>query len=243
MTKTAAFYDFRIDSLTPETLRLGRFVEYVDALRPLLGHPDQVHFSKVRKGSAVLEFWAPASTTRKIETRLRLIGGTEMPLDMIEPHRRLNVLLRRDNASGKIARKNGATLVNFPGVKTPLAQEAIVHEVGTLDGIVVGVKGIDDSVQVWIKTDEGEQQKCVTTRDVAGKLAPLWDQHVRLSGKGRWKRGDDGRWTLEEFHIQSFEQFADLPLVQLVDSIRGIPDNGWNELEDAQAEWRKLRAD
>lgn len=243
MKPTAVHYDFRIDALTPETLRLSRFVDYVDALRGVFGGADEVYFQKVRKGSAVLEFAVPQKAAQRIDKRLRLLGSADMPADMAKQWASINRMLRRDGASARLMRKGGPLLAQFTGIRTPLAQEAIVHENGTLDGIVVGVRGIDDSVPVWLKTDDGVVQKCNAKRNIARQLAPLFDTYVRVSGKGKWRRGDDARWTLEEFDIQSFEQLDETPLVQQVQGIQAIEDNGWNALEDAQAEWRKLRAD
>ncbi len=242
MTKTIVHYDFCIDSLTPETLRLGRFADYVRELHGIFGS-DDVHFGKVRKGSAVLEFWTPEKAAPKLDIRLRLIGGTDAPIELAAHHRNINSLLRRDNGSAKLGRKNAAALVRFAGVRTPLAQEAVVHETGTLDGTVVGVKGIDDSVQVWIKTDDGVIHKCNARREVARQLAPLWDRYVRLVGKGKWRRGGDRRWTLDEFDILSLEQLDDAPLAQLIGSIQQIAGNDWNRMDDAQSVWRELRGD
>ncbi|HQQ71808.1 MAG TPA: hypothetical protein PLL92_16060 [Alicycliphilus sp.] len=236
-------YDFHIDALTPETLRLSRFVEYVDDLRALFGHPDDVHFKQVRKGSAVLEFFSSPEAAPQIDTRLRQLGSADMPADIATRWSHLNALLRRDSASATLRRKGGMVLARFAGVRTPLAQEAIVHENGTLDGTVVGIKGVDDSVPVWIKTDDGAVQKCNATHELACRLAPLWGSYVRLTGKGKWRRGEDRRWTLEEFDIQSFEQPDATPLDKLVQEIRSIDDNGWNVLDDPQAAWRALRAD
>ncbi len=243
MKKPVVHYDFRIDSLTPETLRLGRFVEYVTELRAIFGSPDDLRFSKVRKGSAVLEFAAPEKAVRTIDARLRLVGGKYMPPDMALHYRNLDSLLRRDNGSAKLARKNGPVIVEFYGIRTPLAQEAVIHEMGTLDGTVVGVKGIDDSVPVWIRTDDGLTQKCNAKRSIARELAAVWDSHVRLTGKGKWRRGGDRHWTLEEFDILSFERLDESPLAKVVADIQGIDGNGWNEVENAQSLWHQIRAD
>ncbi|WP_428381047.1 hypothetical protein [Nevskia ramosa] len=242
MNKPHAYYDFCIDSLTPETLRLGRFADYVKELNGIFGS-DDVHFSKVRKGSAVLEFWVPEKAAPKLDARLRLVGGTDAPPEFTAHCRNLDSLLRRDNASAKLGRKNGPALARFAGVRTPLAQEAVVHETSTFDGTVVGVKGIDDSVQVWIKPDDGVLLKCNAKRDIARQLAPLWDCYVRLVGKGKWRRGGDRRWTLDEFDILNFERLDDAPLAQVVSSIQQIAGNDWNRINDAQSVWRELRAD
>jgi hypothetical protein len=240
---SSAHYDFRIDALTPETLRLRRFVDYVSALRGIFANADDVYFQKVRKGSAVLEFGVAAKAIARVERRLRLLGSADMPPDMAQQWTCINRLLRRDSASARLSRKGGAVLAEFAGIRTPLAQEAIVHENGTIDGIVVGVKGIDDSVPVWLKTDDGLVQKCNARRDIARRLAPLFDTCVRVAGKGRWRRGDDARWTLEEFDIQSFEQLDESPLAAVVQEIQALEGNGWNELDDAQAVWQEMRGD
>lgn len=243
MKQTAIHYDFRIDALTPETLRLGRFVDYVDALRAVFGSPEDVFFQKVRKGSAVLEFAVQEWAVQRVESRVRLLGSADMPAEMATSWHLINRLLRRDGASARLMRKHGPVLAQFAGIRTPLAQEAFVHESATLDGILVGVKGTDDSVPVWLKTDDGIVQKCNAKRDIARQLAPLFDTYVRVAGKGKWRRDDDAQWSLEEFDILSFERLDETPLTELVQALQGVEGNGWNELEDAQAAWRELRAD
>jgi len=245
MRPSAVHYDFRVDHLTPDTLRLTRFVDYVDALRGIFDAPDDVYFHQVRKGSAVLEFAVKGKAVPRIEKRLLLLGTPNMPADMAAHCTAINRYLRRDGSSAKLTRKGSAKpLAYFAGIRTPLAQEAIVHENGTLDGIVVGVRGVDDSVPVWLKADDDSVLKCNARREIARQLAPLFDTYVRVAGKGKWRRGDDARWTLEEFDIQSFERLDDTPLEEQVRGIQAIEGNGWNEqLDDAQAVWRELRAD
>ncbi|WP_397596853.1 hypothetical protein [Silanimonas sp.] len=243
MKDTAAHYDFRIDALTPETLRLGRFVEYVNALRAVFGSADDVYFQKVRKGSAILEFAVPHRAVVRTDKRLRLLGTADMPPEMAAQWTIINRLLRRDSASAKLMRKGGPVLAQFAGVRTPLAQEAIVHENGTLDGVVVGVKGVDDSVSVWLRSDEGDLLKCNARRVVARELALLWDRPVRVAGRGKWRRGDDARWTLEEFDVQSFDSLDEISLSETVRDIQAIDGNEWNDIDDAQAAWRELRAE
>ncbi|MCL2830424.1 MAG: hypothetical protein FWD77_06780 [Betaproteobacteria bacterium] len=244
MKPNTVHYDFCIDRLTPDTLRLARFVDYVDALRGIFGVTEDVYFHQVRKGSAVLEFAAKGEAVPRIEKRLHLLGIPDMPADMAAHWTNINRYLRRDGSSAKLTRKSGGKpLAYFAGIRTPLAQEAIVLENGTLDGVVVGVRGLDDSVPVWLKADDDSVLKCNARREIARQLAPLFDTYVRVAGKGKWRRGDDARWTLEEFDIQSFERLDETPLEKQVQNIQAIEGNEWNELEDAQAIWRELRAD
>jgi len=167
MKPTTIHYDFRIDALTPDTLRLSRFVDYVDALRGIFDAGDDVFFHQVRKGSAVLEFGVTHKAVPHIEKRLGLLGSADMPADLAAQWMNINRCLRRDNASARLTRKGSTVaLAQFAGIRTPLAQEAIVHENGTLDGVVVGVKGVDDSVPVWLKTDDGNVLVCTTPAEV-----------------------------------------------------------------------------
>ena len=52
---THTTFDFRIDSLSPETLPMLRLAEYVTCLGKLMGSDEHVHLLKVRSGSAIPE--------------------------------------------------------------------------------------------------------------------------------------------------------------------------------------------
>lgn len=237
-------YDFRIDAWKPETLPMARLAEYLVKLSTMFGHKEHVHFMQVRKGSAIPEIAVDHEAAPKVAARLRLVGTPEAPQELKRANQEINRMLREDNASAVLKIKRGGSVLVFPGKKTPLAEEVIVHEQGNLDGFVIRVGGKDDSVPVWIEGEGKVIYKCQTNRDIARQLAAhLFDRPVRVTGSGQWCRTPERKWELEDFKIKSFEILDDRPLEEIINNLRQIDGNLWNEMDDPQAELKKLRGD
>jgi len=237
-------YDFRIDAWKPETLPMARLAEYLAKLSILFGHKENVHFLKVRKGSAIPEIAVDYEAAPKVEARLRLVGTPDAPPELERANQEVNRMLRFDNASATLKIKHGGNILVFPGKKTPLAEEVVVHEQGDLDGIVIRIGGKDDSVPVWIEGEGKVVYKCWAKRDMARQLAAHYlDRPVRVTGSGQWCRTPERKWELEEFQIKSFEILDDSPLEKVINDLRQVEGNQWNAMDDPQAELRKLRGD
>ena len=235
-------YDFRIDVWKPETLPLKRLAEYASELARLFGSAPDVHLLRIRKGSHVQEF-AVANTARaSVERQLALVRTADAPDDLIRPYRNVNEYLRTDGGSAVLKLKGGAKIIEFPGGKTPLADEVVIHEAGTLDGVVMRVGGKDDTVPVWLEGENRERLACTASRPLAKELAGhLFGNAVRVSGMGKWRRNADGRWALEEFVIKSWQALDETPLDEMVTKLRAVPGSAWDQMDDPQAEWRRIR--
>lgn len=237
-------YDFRIDVWTPETLPMARLADYLAQLAVLFGHREYVHFMQVRKGSAVPEIAVNHEAAPKVAARLRLVGGADAPPEAVRAQQEINDMLRDDNASAVLRRKRGATVLAFPGCKTPLAEEAVVHEQGELDGVIIRIGGKDETVPVWIEGEHKTIYKCSATRQLARELRGLlFDQPIRVAGRGKWRRGSNRQWALEQFEIKSFEVLEEVSLADSIAQLRAIKGSHWNEMPDPQRELRKLRVD
>ncbi|MDD5329310.1 MAG: hypothetical protein PHX38_04845 [Sulfuricella sp.] len=237
-------YDFRIDAWSPKTLPMARLAEYLAKLSTMFGYKEYVHFLKVRKGSAIPEIAVDNETAPKVAARLHLVGRPDAPPELERVHQEINRMLRDDNASATLKLKRGGVVVDFPGRKTPLAEEVVVHEQGDLDGIIIRVGGKDDSVPVWVEGENKIIYKCQASRDLARQLAAhLFDRPLRVVGTGQWCRTPERKWELEKFDIKSFEVLDVAPLDQIINELRQVEGNRWNEMDDPQAELRKLRGD
>lgn len=238
----SATYDFRMDAWKPDTLPMARLADYLAELAVLFGNKEHVHFMKVRKGSAIQEIMVDPVAETKVSTRLHLAAGAEAPDDIARANRKINRMLREDNASGGLRLKGGARILDFPGRKTPLAEEAIVYEVGELDGVVIKIGGKDDSVPALLEGEHGVYYRCNTSRDVARMLAShLFGQPIRVAGCGKWRRTQEGGWELDTFDIKSFEALEASSLGDIVATLRAIEGSEWNAMEDPQAEFKRLR--
>jgi hypothetical protein len=239
---TPTVYDFRIDAWKPETLPMARLADYLDRLAVLFGHAEHVHFMKVRKGSAVPEIHVDATAALKVQARLNLVAGGGATEDATKAVRKINDLLRADNASATLAIKGGGRILAFPGCKTPLAEEAVVIEAGELTGTVIRVGGKDETVPLLLQDADGTTYTCNTTRAIAKELARhLFGDLVRVRGVGRWRRTPDRVWELDDFKLQSWELLEQVPLTVAVEGLRAVKGSEWNAMADPQAELKRLR--
>lgn len=237
-------YDFRIDVWKPETLPMARLAEYLAKLAILFGNKDYVHFSKVRKGSAIPEIYVNEPAVTKVNARLKLAGTPDAPEDICQANREINRMLRSDNAIATLRFKGGAKILEFPGRKTPLAEEAVVHQFGELDGVVIRIGGKDKSVPLHLQGENAIYYTCNTSRDIARQLAPyLFGQTVRVAGRGKWRRTQDGVWELEEFDVKSFELLNDAGLDVVLAEMRQVEGSGWNQLDNPQSKLKAIRGE
>ena len=235
-------YDFRINVWKPETLPLKRLAEYAIELAKLFGSTPYVHLLKIRRGSHVQEF-AVANTARaSVEKQLALVRAADAPEELVRTYRNVNQFLMTDGGSAVLKLKGGTKVIDFPGCKTALAEEVVIHEAGTLDGVVIRVGGNDDTVPVWLEGENREKLACTATRPIAKDLAShLFGNAVRVSGLGKWRRNADRLWELEDFVIKSWDTLDETPLDEMVTRLRDVPGSGWDQMDDPQAEWRRIR--
>lgn len=220
---------------------MARLAEYAACLAKLMGSEPQVHLLKIRKGSAVPEIAIDLTAEPKVRQRLSLVNAPDAPDDIKSNWIKVNTLLREDNASAVLRVKHGAIILEFPGRKTPLSEEVVVHEQGELDGVVIRVGGKDSTVPVWLQGEGGEKLECNATREIAKQLARhLFEEPVRVAGNAKWRRTKERVWELTWFDIKSFELLDQTPLNELVTKLRAI-DTDWSSMEDPQAELRRLR--
>lgn len=243
MEKSEIFL-FKIDTFTPSTLPMAKLAVYLGQLSTLYGTPERVHFDKLKKGSAVVQTVVEAPAVPKVSARLNMAGKSDAPEDVARAYRELNQMLRNDNATGVIRKPTGATILAFPGRKTPIVETFRVVEAGELEGIVIRIGGTDASLPIWLEDTEGRRYYC-NTRDkqVARLLAAYYlGPPVRVHGTGKWLRNSEEQWEIEEFTIHSFEPLEERSLEQSVAALRAIPGSEWEDLDDPIAYWRRIRS-
>jgi len=194
------------------------------------------------KGYPIQEIHAHEIAAPKVHSRLKLVGAGSGPEDASKAVREINAMLRDDNTSATLRPKGGALIIDFPGCKTPLAEEAIVHEAGELIGSVIRVGGRDETVPLLLQDTDGTTYPCNTTKTIARELAHhLFGDLVRVQGNGKWRRTPERIWVLELFKIKSWEPIEQTPLEDAVRALREVEGSQWNTFPDPQAELKKLR--
>ena len=235
-------YKFRIDMFTPSTLPMERLAEYMAMLAKMLGNKEGVHFEALTEGSAVLEHYADAEIVPDVEQRLAMIGRGEQNSEPFKAYEAINLLLEKDNAVGSFQKATGAEIISFPGRKRvkPRIYKG-VKQAGSLNGVLVRIGGKDDTAHATL-IDSEISYHCELPWPVARKMAKyLAAQMLRVHGKGRWDRTENGTWILKSFRVQSFDVLEDLPLTDLAEKLRRIPGNEWFDLEDPHQALADLR--
>lgn len=244
MNEKPTIFAFRIGAWTPATLPLSRLNEYLGQLVVLFGHVDHVHLTGIVAGSAVPKIAVDHAWVPRVRERLQCAKSVNAPSDVRHALERINRLLRDDNTTGSLREIGGAKILEFKGRDTPISQEALVTEVGVVDGVVVRVGGKDETVPVLVETDGRDYVHCTTSREKARELGHhLFGAELRLTGRGLWRRDADGLWTLEKFLIESFTELRGTAIVETAEALRAVEGSGWAELDDPLEQFRRIRGE
>ncbi|MBZ5703727.1 MAG: hypothetical protein LAN63_00060 [Acidobacteriia bacterium] len=229
---------FIIDGYTPQTLPIGRLAEYLRNFAALVGPNSDVHFERVGRGSAALINRAPEDTALDVRGRISEAKEGHGPAEAVRGLAGLRTLLYEDNTTGRI-KENRFKLLEFPKPRGP--QYGPVMEEGTLEGVLIKIGGRDETVPVHLQ-DGDRYYKCVTTRAKAKELRNfLFDVPIRVFGKGKWIRTENGEWELSEFKIVDHEPLNDIELQQMIERLRKIPGSGWDKIADPLKELHRIR--
>jgi hypothetical protein len=232
-------YQFRIDAYSPATIPMGRLAQYMAELAVLLGERDSVHFRGLTKGSTILNARVDREAAPKVRDRVIAVRAGDASGDPKRAFEALNKLLRADDAVGVLrdAAARSGVVVRFPG-RELTEEKFTVKQQGSIDGIVTGIRGKDNSIHITLQSEGQQISGCETTRLIAKQLGPKLFEPVRLFGRGRWSRDADGNWNLETFRIESFEALQDVSLADALTVLRDIPTE-WGD--DAYQELAKMR--
>lgn len=234
-----ATFHFKIDGFTPATLPMARLAEYIADLADLLGHAEMVHFVKVGDGSADLVHVVEPEEEEAVVHRLQLVKQGLGPTDAQAAFRKLNAKLSQDGKTAKMTRGRGKLLV-FPGAAMAPETFGPIYMHGHLDGQLIRVGGKDGTKPIHIMTRDA-YYICNANAEIARLLAPAYERYIRVYGNGRWFRQADGKWLLDHFTIKSFDFLDEAPLMEVVSSIRDIPNNDWHKVEDPLGELASIR--
>lgn len=225
---------FRIDAFTPDTLPMSRLAEYLTQLADLLGSHEHVHFTSVRKGSAIPQAKVDYPAIPKVQARLQLAQSVDAPDDIRKPLEAINRLLKA----------GGVVYLNFPGRDIPDEKPYRLREAGCLDGIVIRIGGTDKTIPVWLQSlDERTVYKGIdTTPETARALVGHYlGKPVRVHGQGVWERSGEGDWSLVTFHIAHFEELDETPAAEVFARLASHPGNGWADFDDPIREHQRIR--
>ena len=217
-----ASFLFTIDAFTPQNIPMVRLGEYMAALAQMLGEQEAVHFEKLTSGSTCLNLKVDREAAPKVRARAASVRRGDAPSEVMERFRGINKMLREDKGIARFAPETKGTVLTFPGREEVLAKPITVKQVGTFDGQLMRIGGIDATVHLMLVSEDQKQSKFVTNRVTAKRMAAHMFEHLRVVGRATWQRDEGGVWSLLEFKVDSFEVLNDARLTLAVADLRTI---------------------
>jgi len=236
-------YTFHIDAYSPETIPMSRLAEYMLALADMYGEKGNVHFAGLKAGSTQILSRVEREAVPKV--RQNLISAAEpTPSDQVTAYKKLNDMLRADNAEANLLRSD-SNVLTFPGRRLPRpAKLGPFTQAVEKDGVLVRIGGKDRSAHAIIDDGEGNSWSFEVTHDLARELAlQLYDRPIRLIGTGRWFRDEEGRWQHKDLKATAFQILNADSLADVVGRIRSLPPEAWNLGDDPIAALQAIRDD
>jgi len=234
---------FHIEGTTPHTLPMARLAEYLAELSVLFGNKQHVHFLRVETGSMPCVIEVDQEYEEKVFTRVKRAALKRGPKDAVRANSSLRAMLKKDGLWAELQQDNGNVVASYPLI-TENKQETFgpFWQDGSLDGFVVRLGGIDETLPVHLLY-EGRQYICNASREIVRELGPrIWGEPVRVHGRGKWYRNEQGIWEMLFFDIHSWENLKATTLSDAIAHLRAIPNNELLSLRDPLAEMRKIRS-
>lgn len=237
-------YALKIRGCNPANLSMDKFAEYVREFSILLGNDSGIRFAGLVKGSAVLRAYVSGQAEQAVQVRL-LQAKTLPESPAADQAQKVGRILGRDGFRAELLdRENNKVLeFNTAVAANEAMKEVVVQDSGTIDGVVVGIEGADDTVHVRLRDMDGLEARVIfrdlaQAREMAHRFrgAP-----VRVHVHGTWKRSPDGVWATNKVYVDHFEDLDEESALEIFEKLRSIPGNGWSDIENPLDAWRSLR--
>lgn len=223
---------------------MDRLGEYLRLFAELLGTENKPVFKGIKKASTGLRALVPDERIQHVQARLKLVGSeaTSRPARIAAD---LEAMLGADGiGEAQLLDAHSQVLHLFHGIKAANEEVIRVFQEGTVDGIVTGLVGADDTMHLHLRALDGQDVKVLVRDEKLARemLAHFRKGFVRVSVRGNWVRGEHG-WRPEasKCTVRSFELLDETPLSEVMQDFAGVQGSGWTAIERPDEFWRELR--
>lgn len=238
-------FTLHIEGVNIDNVTLEDIGQYLSDFAELLGKDASPRYHSIKRGSLTIGAKVLAEREIDVKTRGFLLRTGDAPEDAVRAQQRISRRLGIHRARRATLIDPMHTKVMEIPIERPLAEGNEVPSLqrsGSLQGTVIRLGGRLEVVPVEIQDADGHIYLCRAGRDVAKRLArEMFEQTVRVHGAGKWRRGQDGVWYVEDFLIATFEVLDSDPLTDVIQQLRHIP-GAWLDREDSLEELENLRS-
>lgn len=218
---------FVIPGYTPDTIPLGRLIEYLQQMSVVLGDPDNLHLIEIRKGSVEPTFHVPKAIALEAKDRAGRVQRGDGTTKQVAAYQRVQRMIRRDarDAGSPVAllKSPQRVLLEIPAAAEEPDALAGIRQASSVDGQLIRLGGAGDDATLQVQDLQGRIMSGFTAkRALAKDLAQLMWEPVRLHGVGIWCRSDRGEWLLDRMQVQSFERLDDEGLGVTLERLRAL---------------------
>lgn len=206
-------YTLRILGSAPNRLPMDRLALYLSQMAKLMGESSKVHFYGVVKGSAALKAWVETDAANKVSKRIsRAVTQNNLAdKDALKALENINKLLIEDKTRGELKDPSGAVIYPFSGGnKQDKPRELVIEEECSVSGQVIKIGGRDETIPLLLRNTDGTEYRCtVRGEQLAREISANYlGDPIEVSGKGKWRRTEDGKWTLENLNVTSWTSLS-----------------------------------
>lgn len=225
---------FRILGRTPNKFPMSRTGDYIREFADLLGSENSPVFSGIKNASVGLKARVPDE--RQHYAHLRLVTAKTDPRS--KPAKCLAKLQQMVDQDGirqaQVLDRNENVVYLFEGSTVRRNDTPTIYQAGQVDGIVTGVRGVDDTMHLYMR-DYLDRDLIMVIRDEAiarDLLQNFRKGTIRTYIHGQWKRTEYG-WIPEvnKCTVDSFEVLDDTPISEVLRQFAAVPNNGWKSME------------
>lgn len=235
-------YEFKLEAYTPQTIPMERLAKYLAALAKLFGNEASIHLSRLEAGSTCPIMSIDIEAIPKIEERLNGLGSGEAANDARMAFDEINKLCAADNATGALYGRNmgvrdGNVVVLFEGRNLPkrLKFGPFTEQI-TFDGELIRIGGKDKTAHAQLVDPEGVIWNGEMTKDLAANIAQyLYKGLLRVSGRAKWIRDEDGHWIPISLVITEFLVLDDDSLFDATNKLRSLKETDWHNIDDVDS--------
>ena len=237
-------YMLRIMKRNPDRIPMDRLAEYMRLFAELLGSENRPVFKGIKKASTGLKAQLNDDRLVHVQARLRLVRAEpeSRPARCAEA---LEAFLGEDGIAEAQLLDSGSNVVHlFHGLAAVDDEIDRVYQEGTVDGVVTGLVGADDTMHLHLRSINAQDLKLVVRdEDLARDILSYFRKGIlRVSVQGHWLRSVDG-WHPEANRctVRSFVPLDERPASEVFRELAEVPDNGWKAMERPEAFWDEIR--
>lgn len=232
-------YTFRIIGTNPNSIPMSRLALYMGELAKLMGSQDEVHFNHLKDSSVGIVAHAPVSCVPVISPRIREASTGAPDSDAASPWKKINEYLSQDGWTAEMPLPNGGVKIDFPGIVTTIKPLRSITQRTSVQGRLVRIEGSGNAIKIGLEIDGTLSARISLDANDAQEVAKYFHKFIRLNGEGKWKRDNEGVWSLDSLIATSFEVLEDTPLKATLEKLKDIfPDGSGKDTLKAISELR-----